>query len=169
MENGFYGFPGGAVPPSGATGGAGKTPTLILDYVAATDIANSLAVPISTWTDIGTNQTFTHASASSLVEIIVTGFVYASSSGGGSRVRARVLVDSAGTPVSKPLGGGECSTTFLNNVLGSGGSVYLSGLSAAAHTVKVQVYTPDSALTAYCRASTQGPVEGLNIQVIEHQ
>lgn len=150
----------------GAAGG-GSTPTLLLDFNCTTDQANATAYSATTWTDIVANQTFTPASSSSLIEIVVTGFLMTGPNSGTDSIGTRIIVDSAGTAVTKNLGGCRAGTTFANPLAGAG-AVHLSGLAAAAHTVKPQFYA-GAAGTWYLLAATDPIRHSLRIQVVEHK
>lgn len=141
---------------------------ILLDYTAVTDINNGTAVPAVTWTDVGTNQSFTVASASSVVEIAVRGAMIlgAGSVVAGSQSQARIVIDSAGTPITKPYGGADYPVAGLYmNPLSGGGPVKVTGLSVGTHTVKTQVFISHAA-ALYCRAASS-PYESYAIQVTE--
>lgn len=156
--------------PAWAAAGAGATPAILLDYALASDRANNTAYSAATWVDIVANQTFTPASSASLIEIVVTGYLMVGAMSAAGSVGVRLIVDSAGTPVTKMLGGGRVNPSggiFVNPLAGAG-SVYLSGLSAAAHTVKPQ-FNADQSGAWYLLPSTNPNQHSLRIQVIEHK
>ncbi len=100
------------------------------------------------------------------------GFGFFADTTNGNQYYSQIVIDSAGTPITKQLGAGQNTTTALAggnriNPFGGSGSIYISGLSAATHTVKVQV-VPTFSDHFYCRASTGNPPEFCNVQVIEH-
>lgn len=146
------------------------TPTILLDFPLASDITNQ-AISAGTAFDVIANQNFTKAVAGSLIEIKVRGNCFANDNVNNQYVIS-VVVNSGGTPITKYLGGAAdpYTTTPVNaraNPFGGGGSVFISGLSAATHTVKVQI-TAISNDHFYLRASTNTPYEFANVQVIEH-
>lgn len=144
-----------------AAASSGGSSSLLLDYVAATDLLNAAAVATgASWTDCGTNQSFTVGSGGGLVGISVRGGI---SSSGAGHVTARIVLDSAGTPITIAQLGDAPGPA---NVLGGADMLWVSGLSAGAHTVKVQLNASTTGLTAYCRASSF-PQESLAIQVIQ--
>lgn len=142
-----------------------SAPTLILDYASATDIANGIALTASTWTDVNTNQSFTVAGGvSSMLQFSAFGNVIL----GGATVAgisSRLVIDSAGTPINKLVGGSfEVSGSFANVL---GGAFSMNGLSAGSHTVKLQVFSSGAGAFAYCRSSTNPNTEILQIQILE--
>lgn len=140
-----------------------------LDYVAATDLLSATAIAATTWTDILANQTFRVDSATSVIRINVLGCMTIGNSGTANTNHAvRAVIDSAGTPINKPLGGAVqgATTGYCNPILG--GPLELSGLTIGNHTIKLQVYSAVAA-TANLRASAAPNVEFLNIQVVEEQ
>lgn len=154
-----------------ASASGGGTPVLRLDYALASDISNQ-ALTGGTAFDIIANQNFTVGSGSSLVEVACRGFGFCNDATGAGQYLLRVNIDSAGTPVIKPIGGAVNTDATANrrgNVLPPG-VVYVSGLSAATHTIKAQILSISND-HFYCRASTNGPTTGpefFEIQVIEH-
>lgn len=153
-----------------AAGGGGGTPILRLDYNLTSDITNQ-AITAGTFFDLFANQNFTVGSGSSLIEVVIRGFGFMIDAA-GDEMMLRINVDSAGTPVLKYFSCGmtyNASTNTRANAL-QGGVVYVSGLSAATHTIKAQVTTGGSANHFYCRAASAPPTgqEFLNVQVIEH-
>src|SRR5438270_4143457 len=100
-----------------------------LDYAASTDLASGLSLSANTWTDIGTNQTFTVDDPNSVVEIAVDAAAQFQSN---LTVGAtRVVIDSAGTPITKMLGQGIVQGNGQGvNPFGGSGVIPLTGLSA---------------------------------------
>lgn len=153
-----------------ASGGSGGTPILQLDYALAADVSNQ-ALTGGTAFDIFANQNFTVSSASSLVEVSVRGYGFCNDNV-SNQYMLRANIDSGGTPVLKYLtsaSNNSGSAALRDNIL-AGGVVYVSGLSAATHTIKIQVIAVSND-HFYCRASTNGPTTGgefLAVQVIEH-
>lgn len=140
---------------------------LLLDYSAATDIANNLALTANTWTDIGTNQSFTVGSANSIIHVQVSGVVNVSPSGSAANQASRLVIDSAGTAILKSLGGNIVAAGVYGNALAGAGVITLTGLAIGTHTVKLQVIS-GAASVVYCRASSNG-LEFLQIRVVEHR
>lgn len=152
---------------------SGGTPVLLLDYALAADITNQ-AITAATYFDMFANQNFTKAAAGSLIEVTVRGMCFFNDNVANEYI-TRVNIDSGGTPVLKYIG--AASDPYATSPVNSrgnplaGGSVYISGLSAATHTIKVQITCSSSNDHLYCRASTNGPPnngEFLHVQVIEH-
>lgn len=153
----------GAAPSWQASGGGGgSVPTLLLDYTQATDVG-SITLTAATWVDIFANQNFTVASGSSLVEFLPRG-VGIDNGGGGNYITIRLVIDSAGTPINKLIGG-VFRTNVNMSVFAGLGPVYVSGLSAAVHTVKVQAMS-DAGNAFFCRPATTQ--EFWSLQVVEH-
>lgn len=137
-----------------------------LNYVAATDIANGVSIATGgSFTDIGTNQSFTVDDANSTVLIDVRGYIQVLG-GSGVNIGARIVIDSAGTPQNILIGGAYQATSQSVNALGGVGMVAITGLSAASHTVKVQLTSSGASASAYCRASSTA-YEFLAITVLE--
>lgn len=137
--------------------------SVILSYTSATDLANAQALTASTWADIGTNQSFTKAGAGDIL-VSVSGCIIVGTT--AAALGARIVIDSAGTPVNKWISGGRTPTSNYDNALSGSASVQISGLSAGSHTIKVQVVS-SSNNSAYCRPSTQPNFEGLLITIVE--
>ena len=144
--------------PVGGTAGD----KLLLNYAANTDLATGLSVPVTTWTDIGTNQTFVVDDASATVEILVGGNI--SVGNAATRIGARILIDST---TGYGLGGdlGASGSGVFNNALSGSVPIAISGLATGSHTVKVQVWSQDASGSAYCRPGTLPNVEFLTIRV----
>jgi hypothetical protein len=151
---------GGPVGPTGvagATGPTGTTPALLLNFQQTTDISGTLAA--NTWTSIGTAQTFTPASTTSLLEIVVGGNIQVTRN--ATDWAMAVIID--GT--TRHIIGGTFNT---GNALAGAAPYYLGSLSAVAHTVQVQLWSDGASANAwYCRSATQ-VFESLHIQVVEH-
>jgi hypothetical protein len=153
-----------------AGGGGSAGTAILLDYALASDIT-ALSVTASTWTDIIANQTFTPASASSIIEIVVRASAFMNSVAATARISTRLVIDSGGTPQNKLWGSAQAveAASGRPNPFGGAGSLFLSGLSAAAHTVKPQILCSASNSGFFCRASGSPDEEFLFIQVIEHK
>lgn len=145
---------------------AGGVPVLLLDYASSTDLHSGTAIPNATWLNVGPSHSFTPASAISLVEIAVGGMAIAVPASGTVEYGIRLAIDLAGTPIYKVVGGTRGS--IGDNILSGLPPVKLSGLSAAAHTVQVQVFA-DTANggSLYLRSSTIAYGEVLRVQVTE--
>lgn len=156
--------------PGGGGGGAGGF-TSLLDYIASTDLATAAAVVANTWTDLGTNQTFTVTAAASRLSIAVRGNAWGAGVSAGTILGWRVVIDSAGTPQNIFMGGNYQVTSSYANYLAGGGTLYLAGLSAAAHTIKVQVSQNGGGSSTsgivYCRPASSAMFEGLAIRIVE--
>jgi hypothetical protein len=138
--------------PSGGGGGSG--PTLLLNFSAATDIINGVGTVTGSWTTLYTSAGFTVAAGTSTIEIAVSGHVFWTGSG---EILSRWLLDGA---TAYYLGGGGSDVNLL------GGPVFITGLSAGAHTLVLQARGGGTG-TAYCRPSTQPNLEALRLQVLE--
>jgi hypothetical protein len=158
---------GVATEVGGSGGGGSVVPNLILNYTQSSDIS-AVSMTNHTWVDILANQNFTVANAASLVEVSIRGMGFNNAGIGYSTLRA--VIDSAGTPMNVPFAGYYTNNPqFLNAFTGTS-PFFLSGLSAATHTIKLQcnVDTVGSAGAFYCRASSVAPYEWLLIQIVEH-
>jgi len=155
----------GATALEWATAGAGGVATLLLDYRATTDIATPATLTADTWTDLGTNQTFTVTDATAQIVIAIGGAVTVGNSATPGNVGSRLVVDSAGTPITKFL---TCffriSGAYHGGPIG-GPAISIGNLSAGDHTVKSQIFFSGDTTNLYCRPSTQPNFEGLYIQV----
>lgn len=153
-----------------AAGTAGTT--VLLSTALASDISNS-AISAGGTLDVIANQNFTVASATSIIEIVVRAYGFCADNVSGNQYFSQIVVDSAGTPITTQLSGtsdGSAVANVRSNALGCG-SIFISGLTAAVHTVKLRVGA-SQADHFYCRASTNGPTGGAEfaaIQVIEHK
>lgn len=157
------------VDQSSPAGTAGTS--LLLTYNLASDISNQ-AITAATAYDMIANQNFTVAGTGSIIEVNVRGFAFLNSTA-TNQVMTRININSGGTPIIHYFGGGNNTNGTANtrpNIL-AGGSVFISGLTAATHTIKVQVVSTGND-NLYCRASTNGPTTGaefLTVQVVEHK
>lgn len=150
---------------SNGGGGGGGNVSILLDYVAATDIANPTSVSSNTWTDVGTNQTFTVTNGSAVIQISCFGSAVIGTT--AANVGVRLVIDSGGTPIYKMIGGAIIASGFFTNILAGAGTIALTGLSAASHTVKLQVYSQGASNDVYCRPSSQSNIESLQIVVTQ--
>lgn len=149
---------------AGAGGGGGSTPTILLDFTETTNLSVT-GMSAATWTDVKANQNFTVASATSLIEIAIRAFAIPNVAA-SNEIASRIVIDSAGTPINEPLGGFFYSTNVGNYFAGSG-SIFLSGLTAAVHTIKLQAYSVTASNQFLCRTASTPP-EFLRMQIIEH-
>src|SRR5438270_5816224 len=92
--------------------------------------------------------------------------MFGSTAAGANDLGTRIIVDSAGTPITKLIGGAYPNTN--NTTITANGTVILTGLAAGTHTIKLQVYASNTT-SLVCRASTQPNQENLGIQVIERK
>lgn len=137
--------------------GGGGGASLLLDFDFSTDQANAVSIGDgSTWTDIIANHSFTVTDANSIIEIVYSGNIVIT---GTWTYRSRINIDDDG--VVKPLAGGSGPAG-----LPTGGVVFVDGLSAGAHTVKLQMNANGSGDAAYCRCSTL-PQEQLSLRVMQ--
>lgn len=144
----------------------GGSVELLLDYTyAGSDLTGATMTGGADY-DITGNQNFTVASASSLIEVSVRGLAQShKNSGGDGLLLVKAIIDSAGSPVVKPLGGQDIYNSLYLNPFTGLSSVYVSGLSAGVHTIKI-VLRPDATDDLYLRPSSSP--EFLAFQVIEH-
>jgi hypothetical protein len=139
--------------------------TLLLDYRASTDIAAPTALPVSTWTDLGTNQTFTVTNPNAKIVIAIGGSVTVGNSGSPGNVGSRMVIDSEGTPINKFLSGFYRVGGAYHAGPFGGSSISVGSLSVGVHTVKPQIFFPADSTNLYCRPASQPEAEGLYIQV----
>lgn len=141
-----------------------------LDQTFSSDLMNAAAVTAATQTDVCTNQTFRVDSATSVIGISVKGAMLLGNCAAVAEAGSRIVVDSAGTPINKKIGGSHLpvAAQYCNPFAGGGGTVWFTGLAIGNHTVKVQIIITQNA-TAYLRASSVPDEEHLNIQVLEYQ
>jgi hypothetical protein len=146
------------------SGGGSVVPNRILNYTQSSDISG-VALGNGTWTDVLANQNFTVANASSLVEISIRGLAFNNVVAGPQAVRA--IIDSAGTPITENVSGYYMSSGLNGNMFAGSAPFFLSGLSAAVHTIKLQATSSNAVPGAfYCRPSG-APPEFLRIQIVE--
>lgn len=155
----------GSVTSAGGGGGS-VVPNLIMDYTQSSDI-NGVALTQNTYVDVLANQNFTVANASSLIAVIVGGMAF--NNVASLQQSVRFQIDSAGTPINRRLGGFymDSNAQGMNFFAGSV-PVYLSGLSAAVHTIKLQATSSNATPgNFYCRPTASSPFEYLTIQIVE--
>lgn len=153
-----------------ATGGTptlGNVTKVQLDYVASTDLANGTSLSSGfTWTDLSANQSFTVDLNTSTLWISVGGCVLLAGSA-NDNIATRIVIDSAGTPQNVIIGRQQqLSASGWTNALAASQRVPITGLSAASHTVKVQVASRLGG-SFYCLASSSPESYGLRIIVEE--
>jgi hypothetical protein len=139
-----------------------------LDYAQTSNVA--LTPSASTWTDYIGNQTFTVDDPNSVVEISVGGTILGSNASFDTDVAAQIVVDSAGAPITKFLGGArvKAAVTFGVNALSGSVPVTLTGLAAGSHTVKVQVFADNASTSFQCYSTGLGQY-GVEIRVLERK
>lgn len=140
--------------------------TVLLSYIANTDLADTLAISATTWTDSGVNQSFIVNSATSKVAVSCNGNYRVGAGASIQDIAARLVFDVAGTPITRYLSGNQVPGTALTNVLSGAGDIVLTGLTAGTHTVKMQIYNTVAG-QAFCRASTQPNTEFFSMYVLE--
>lgn len=148
-----------------AATGRGLSTSLASYAPTGADLMNATAIVANTWTDLATvTGGFTPANANSAIWVSVRGAGHITAAA-GSGVGGRLLLDGA-TAFQLPSAPGITGpATSYCNVLG-GAMVPLGSLSAAAHTLKVQVWC-NAAATGYCRVNTQPNIEFLNVDIWE--
>jgi hypothetical protein len=155
----------GAAGAPGVTGAAGadgsNTVDVLVNYLASTDLLSATGIAAGTWTDVTANQAFTKAAGGTAVYIAVSGVITLTA---GDNAATRVVVDSAGTPLYRMVGG----TGLVGdaNPLAGANVIAVTGLAAGAHTIKLQLYTLNAG-TAYLRAASSPNLEYLTISVWE--
>lgn len=141
-------------------------PLILLDYNKTSDDSGT-TLPATTWTDIVPNQTFTVNNSDSTVEFSMRSFIQVRDTGAGETFdQARLVIDSAGTPIYEYFGGELFNDNNYHDIHAKG-NVYISGLDAGTHTVKVQLLANGGG-DFYNRATTSAPFEFFRVQVIEH-
>jgi hypothetical protein len=134
----------------------------------STDLFNNTALSVSTWTDFKANQNFTVNSSNSIVLISIVGSCLIGSTSASVDAASRVVIDSAGTPIIKRVGGnrGQGSNTYTNPFSGSG-MIVLTGLSAGVHTIKTQILSNASNSVVYFLAGSSSDSYSFTTTVIE--
>lgn len=138
-----------------------------LNAVEASDLFAGTVVTATTWTDFKANQNFTVGNANSIIIITVTGVATLGGTTAGSK-SSRIVIDSAGTPIYRYVGGDYCSNAGDSvNIFAGSGMGIITGLSVGTHTVKTQTYTSAGNNVLYCRPSTQPNTEFFTTTVLE--
>lgn len=145
-------------------GGAIGTTAVLLDYIPAVDLQSGTAMTADAWVDVCANQTFTVGAVTSNIEAAVSGVVRVTS-GVASGYSAQIVIDSAGTPVTKRAGG--AGGVIDASVLQGTNLINLGSLTAGAHTIKLQARS-HVAGTLYCRPASQAE-EFLAVRVFERK
>lgn len=148
----------------GQTGGG--ISKIQLDYALASDLNQT--IPATTWTDFIANQNFTIDDPNSIIEIDVRSKTLANNPATAAETTARIVIDSAATPINKMLGGGFAPAAGYGLFFGGVNPIVISGLAAGVHTVKIQLYTTVS-VGAICRPVAFPDREFLSIQIIERK
>jgi hypothetical protein len=170
--DGGEGTPGpqGATGPpgtgGGGGGGVGDSVILQLDYQYAGSDISGASISATTWTDLTPDENFNVDSADSIVQIDVRAMIQAlDTSSGEDLMGLRVIIDAAGTPITKQLAGNLSQTSaFYENPFIGTGTISIEGLSPGTHTVAVQIWMAGGG-NYYLRPSSV--VEFLAIQVLE--
>lgn len=141
----------------------------ILNYDESTDVLSGAAITASVWLDVTANQNFTVADANSIVELVARAGIIITTNTVATLFAARLVIDSAGTPQNIKIGSNilQVANQFASPMMGNA-SVFVTGLSAGVHTVKLQIFSSVTG-TAYCRASSLPNSEYVNLTVIEHK
>src|SRR5512146_371013 len=126
----------GSPKTSGAT--VVNTTATLLDYWLASDVSN-LTLTKVTWVDLFANQNFTVGSASSRIHATVRGHA-AVGLAAPSGVGVQLIIDSAGSPVTKLMCGETIQNATGINLFAGSGTADLGSLSAGVHTAKLQAY-----------------------------
>jgi hypothetical protein len=151
--------------------GSSHVPAVLLTYDLASDHSGA-ALTAGAAFDIIANQNFTVAHTGSLVQVSVRGNAFCNSAV-SNQYLIRINIDSGGTPVIRYMGGASNINTTANdrhNVFSGVSPVSITGLSAAVHTIKVQIIATGNNDTFFCRAATNGPTTGaefMQVQVVE--
>lgn len=140
-----------------------------LNAIEGSDLFSGTAITPSTWTDFKTNQNFTVDNANSTIVIFAFGQAALGNGSSGGSVASRAVVDSAGTPIYRYLGGQyHVSATDSSNCFAGACVGIITGLSAGTHTIKTQIWTNcTGSPTLYCRPSTQPDQEFFSTVVVE--
>jgi hypothetical protein len=138
---------------------------ILLDAVESTDLHNPAAVSATTWTDVKANQNFTVAGGATSIIVATLNASMAIGTTNASLVSFRFVIDSAGTPVYKYLGGGDVVAGKYTGV-GVSSTIKFTGLAAGVHTIKSQIYTSANE-NLLLRALSVPDQEFMQTQVIE--
>jgi hypothetical protein len=144
----------------------GATAALLLDYTYAGSDHNGASMTGGADFDVCPNQSFTVGAATSLIEIAVRANAQCHRAGGDALIVTYAIIDSAGTPITKKVGGSPLNGSIYLNPFTGSGSIFLS-LAAGSHTIKIAL-RPSATADLYLRPSAGDPYEFLSVQVIEH-
>lgn len=139
-----------------------------LSGIESTDIHNGTALTVDTWTDFKGNQNFTVDNTTSLIIIAISGRAHVGSTSSGTVSGSRCIIDSAGTPITRYMGGNKSpsANTYANPFAGAG-PIVLTGLAAGVHTVKTQVLARNTNSSIYCRVASTPLEEWFRTEVLE--
>lgn len=140
--------------------------SVLLDVAESTDFANPVALTANTWTDFKANQNFTVVAGSTVLINISTSTIAGGTS--TATVASRIVIDSAGTPITRYYGGTQSVGTNYANPFSGGSTIAINGLAAGVHTIKTQVLSTANN-NAYCRTSTLPNSEFYRTTVIENK
>ncbi|HEX6786950.1 MAG TPA: hypothetical protein VF076_07115 [Acidimicrobiales bacterium] len=180
---------GGAPPAAGtgvgdawkvyATGAAGTTvslqqvvgPMIVANEIGIRRLSYALAADVFTGSGLGANlnadmvaaQSFTVDSTTSVVGVSAYGSLMATSTTVSASAQIRVIVDATVIPI----GSGILAVASGFFVASGGTTVWLTGLAAGSHTVKVNVMAGAANLNVYLRAATVPNTEFAGVSVVE--
>jgi hypothetical protein len=139
-----------------------------LSAIEATDLFSATALTAATWTDFKANQNFTVDNANSVILISIVGRAQVGSTAAATEATSRIIVDSAGTPITRYVGGdASYAANQFGNPFSGGGLIMITGLAAGTHTIKTQIYSVAASSVVYCRCSTQPNTEFFATYVYE--
>ena len=142
-----------------------------LQAIESSDLFSGTSLTSSTWTDFKGNQNFTVDNANSIILISIIGRATMGISGGGGvgNISSRIVIDSAGTPITRRVGGAPATNVAseYGNPFSGSGMIIVTGLSAGTHTIKTQVYADFANCLLYCRCSTLPDIECFATYIVE--
>lgn len=143
------------------SGGGGGATSLLLDYQASTDLHSGKALAAATWETLGPSHSFT-TTAGMKVVIMVGGFCQVGNVA-TTNMAVRLTIDSGAT--LRRVAGNVIpgSAQYVNPLVGIS-PIEVEGLSAAAHTVQVEVRADQAGNSLYLRAGTTQ--ESLNVVIL---
>lgn len=141
----------------------------LLSYTETTNTLNGAAISASVYFDVIANQTFIVGDANSIIEVVVLAGMIITTATVNTLVATRILIDSAGTPVAQTISSDILAVAggFVNPMTGNA-PVYLTGLAAGSHTIKLQGLSTIAG-TAYCRCASTPGSEFVTVKVVEHR
>ncbi len=142
---------------------------VLLNVQETTDLHNGTVVPATTWTDFLGNKNFTVSDANSIIQVNIRARAHLGSTSAATDTTSRAIIDSAGTPITRYLGGMNSSQAshYANPFAGSC-TFFLTGLAAGVHTIKTQVYGTAANQAMYCRIVAVPSEEFYATEIIEH-